>query len=443
MKIPKAAALTVMAAGATLVVAQSAMKEPTYAKIDGNVTLEVWSWVPGLDKTVKAFEKRYPNVKINVVNLGGGSQTYNKLQTALKAGSGAPDVAQIEYGYLPSFAQTGGLLDLAKYGANDVKSFFVPWTWGQVSPDGRAVYAIPQDTGPFAMIYRKDIFDKYDIKVPTTWSEYAAAGAKLNRASGGKVKIGNFFATYSPWFMALVWADNARMWKLQGETWIQTLDNPSSRKIAQFWGDLIKKGYVSTLPAFTQDFWNAMSKGTIATSMEAAWGPGSFAGSLAKLPGGQYRVAPLPQWGKSARLSSGNWGGSSNVVTTQSKNPQAATIFATWLNTSRDAIAANWENGGLFPAAAEGLKLPELRVKSRNPSKFFGGQDVATVYANASRAVNTDFQWAPWVPKADNLFAKQMDAAIKGQISFVEAVSRWQAETLAEARKDGFDVKAP
>lgn len=161
--------------------------DPAFPKADASkkVTLEVWSWVPGLDKTVAAFTKAYPNISVKVVNLGGGPNTYTKLQTALKAGSGAPDVAQIEYGFLPSFADTGGLVDLSKYGANDYKKYFVPWTWGQVSPEGSAVYAIPQDTGPFAMVYRDDVLKKYNVAVPKTWAQYATAASTVNQ--GAKV----------------------------------------------------------------------------------------------------------------------------------------------------------------------------------------------------------------------------------------------------------------
>ena len=131
--------------------AQSAYQEPDYSKLQpesGAITLEVWTWVSGLDKAAQLFEQAYPNIKVHVNNVGGGPVEYQKLQTAIKAGSGGPDVAQIEYDFLPSFIVTDGLADISKLGANDVKSFFVPWTWAQASPDGKAVYGIPQDSGP-------------------------------------------------------------------------------------------------------------------------------------------------------------------------------------------------------------------------------------------------------------------------------------------------------
>lgn len=343
-------------------------QEPKLGKVNGNVTLEVWSWVPGLEQTVKEFEKLYPNVKVKVTNLGGGPQTYTKLQTAIKAGSGAPDVAQIEYGFVPAFVDTGGLADLSKYGVNDAKNLFVPWTWGQVSPDGKAVFAVPQDTGPFAMVYRKDIFDQYKLKVPTTWDEYAKTAEALHKASGGKVKMGNFYSTFAPWFIALAWADGGQFFKREGDAWVQTLDNPSSKKVLNYWNGLIKKGYVGTLPAFTADYWNAASAGQVATNFEAAWGPGGYASSMQGKSGGHWRVAPLPQWKAGGKVASGNWGGSSMAVTTQSKNPQAAMTFALWLNASKSAVETNFKGGGLFPAAKAGLKLPAWQTRTARPS---------------------------------------------------------------------------
>ena len=50
------------------------------------VTLSFWSWVPGINKAVAAFEKAYPNIKIKWDNVGNGTAEYNKLITALQAG---------------------------------------------------------------------------------------------------------------------------------------------------------------------------------------------------------------------------------------------------------------------------------------------------------------------------------------------------------------------
>jgi multiple sugar transport system substrate-binding protein len=437
---------TLLTASLTLASAESATgyKEPDYSKFkveDGQFTLEFWSWVGGLDNTVKDFEKAYPNIKVHVNNVGTGPVEYQKLQTALKAGSGAPDVAQIEYDFLPSFIVTDGLADIAQYGANDAKDYFVPWTWGQVSPDGKTVYGIPEDSGPFALNYNKKIFDQYGLSVPTTWDEYAQEAEKLAKASGGKVKMGHFYPTQAPWLIGLAWASGGVFFKTQGDTWIQTLNNAAAEKTLTYWNDLVKKGYVSTITGFTAEYYTALGAGQIASSVEAAWGPGVTAASLIDKTAGDWRAAPLPQWNKGEAFHSGNWGGSCDTVTKQSKHPKAATLFAIWLNAAKNPVVANWIQFGIFPASTSGLADSDLVAPDKNPSKFFGGQNLVQLYSDASKAVSVDFAWAPWFAFANDNFNKQIDALFNGKMTPKQALDAWQNECLKNAKDDGYDVK--
>jgi multiple sugar transport system substrate-binding protein len=440
-----AASLTLLTASLTVASGESAeYKEPDYSKFkveDGQYTLEFWSWVGGLDNTVKDFEKAYPNIKIHVNNVGGGPAEYEKLQTALKAGSGAPDVVQIEYDFLPSFIVTDGLADISQFGANDAKPFFVPWTWAQASPDGKAVFGIPEDSGPLALNYNKKIFDQYGLSVPTTWDEYAQEAEKLAKASGGKVKMGHFYPTQAPWLIGLAWASGGVFFKTEGDTWIQTLNNPAAEKTLTYWSDLVKKGYVSSIPGFTAEYYTALGGGQIASSVEAAWGPGVTAASLIDKTAGDWRAAPLPQWAKGEALRSGNWGGSCDAVTKQSKHPKAATLFAIWLNAAKNPVVANWIQFGIFPVALSGLADPDLNAPDKNPSKFFGGQNLMQLYSDASKAVSVDFAWAPWFAFANDNFNKQIDALFSGKMTPKQALDAWQNECLKNAKDDGYNVK--
>jgi multiple sugar transport system substrate-binding protein len=419
-------------------------KEPDYSKIkveEGPVTLEVWSWVGGLADVAKQFEQVYPNIKVNVNNIGGGPTEYQKLQTTIKAGSGAPDIAQVEYDFLPSFITTDGLADLAQFGAADVKPFFVPWTWGQVSPDGKTIYGIPQDSGPMALVYNKKIFDQYQLTVPTTWDEFAQQAEKLSKGSGGKIKIANFYTTSAPWLISLGWASGGEYFKTTGDTWVQTINNPETEKVLTYWNELIKKGYVATIPGFTPEFYNAIGSGQIAASIEAAWGPGVLAASLKDRTEGDWKAAPLPQWSKGQPFKSGNWGGSCDAVTKQSKHPKAATLFVIWLNAHKGPVVSNWNNFGIFPASLSGVSSPELNQPDKNPSKFFGGQDLAKLYSEASKAVNVDFAWAPWFAFANDNYNKQIAAMISGQVTAKQALDAWQDESLKNAKNEGYEVK--
>ncbi len=147
----------------------------------GPVTLTYWAWIPNMDKQVALFNQSHPNIHVNVVNVGAGPLEYNKLYTAIKAHN-PPDVSEVEFQLLPTFETTGGLLDIAPYGAASVKDKFPAWMWTQVT-NGSSIYAVPQDSGPMSMFYRADIFKKYNLPVPTTWAQYADDAAKLHAAN--------------------------------------------------------------------------------------------------------------------------------------------------------------------------------------------------------------------------------------------------------------------
>ena len=127
--------------------------------------LTFWTWVPDIAEGGRALREEVPGDQGQGGQRRPGPAAVHQAAHRAKAGTGAPDVAQIEFQYIPTFTITDSLLDLRPYGAAALKDKFVDWTWGQVSgPDGE-VWAIPQDTGPMGMLYRQDIFDKHGIDV--------------------------------------------------------------------------------------------------------------------------------------------------------------------------------------------------------------------------------------------------------------------------------------
>ncbi|BDZ50241.1 hypothetical protein GCM10025867_24820 [Frondihabitans sucicola] len=147
------------------------------------VKITVWAWSPTIGVASDAFNKSHDDVQACVANVGAGTDEYNKLNTAIAAGSGAPDVAMIETEYLPSFEIRHALVNLSDYGAEKVRGDFSPGTLKDISSDGD-IYAIPDDGGPVALMYRKDIFDKYHLPIPTTWAEFEQDAQKLKAAGG-------------------------------------------------------------------------------------------------------------------------------------------------------------------------------------------------------------------------------------------------------------------
>lgn len=399
-------------------------------------TLTFWTWVPNISDEVALFEKKYPAIKVNVVNAGQGAPQYTKLRTALQANSGAPDLCQIEYQYIPTFTLTDSLLDLRPYGASAIKSEFVDWVWGQVTGANGEVWAIPQDTGPMGMLYREDIFTAHGISVPTTWDEFADAARKLH-AADPDVYLTNLAANEAAAWHGLLWQANAKPYVTSGSSTIQlNVDDTASQKVATYWGELAQQGVISTDADFTDSWYTGFNKGKYATWLTAAWGPVFLSGS-AQATSGKWRAAPLPQWNASSPVS-GNWGGSTTAVIKTTKNAVAAAQFAQFLNSDPDSASLFASKQFLFPSTK--ALLADASFSDQTPA-FYGGQQVNKLFAQISDTVSTTFQWPPFLDEVVTDWTDTVGKALADKTDAVTALGQWESELTTYAKNQGFTVQ--
>lgn len=400
----------------------------------GSVTLTFWSWVPHIENEIKLFEKTHPKIKIKYVNAGQGTPEYTKLKTALKSGSGAPDVVQIEFQYLRTFEQINGLQDISKYGASKVKNDFVPWAWEQVS-EGSKVYAIPQDSGPMGLLYRKDIFDKYGLKVPETWDEFAQEAEKLHKANPN-IFMTDFAVNDGGWVTGLLWQAGSRPFRLNGNNLTININDAGAKKVAEYWQRLIDGKLVDTAPDFNNEWYSALDRGKYAVWVSAAWGP-VFLSGIAKKSKGKWRAAPLPQWRPGEHISA-NWGGSTSAVTAQSQHPEEATKFAIWLNSNMSSAKMLAYKSFLFPTLKGLLDSPSFRNKSYS---FYGGQQVNKVFVDSSEHVDLGFQWSPFQDYVYTQMTNQFGKVSGGKITLSQAFDNLQGQVVKYAKSQGFKVQ--
>lgn len=410
----------------------------TCAPSKGKVSLTYWSWVPGMQKAVDVWNAKNPDIQVTVKTTpAGNAGTYQNMSNALKAHK-APDLGQIEYDSLASFRLKEGLTDIgACEGVKEARSEFADWTWSQVSfgangEDG--IWAIPQDTGPMALYYRKDIFDRLGIAAPTTWQEYEAAARKI-KASGGDRYITHFSQTDPNWFTGLLWQRGANMFAQDGDTWKVTVDSPESREVADYWQRLIKDGLVATdLQGFSPALYKAWDSGEVVSWISAGWGYSTIRDN-AKNTAGKWAVAPMPQWSK-GQTAAGNWGGSTTAVLAGTEHPAEAAKFALWLDTDPEALTILNREGGLYPAASSGLKLPALQ----QPVDFYGKQKVFDVFAQASAGVNTEFTWGPTMTDTYRFLSDGVTKAIGGDTTLSGVLREADAKTVDSLRQQALKV---
>ena len=373
-------------------------------------------------------------------NAGQGQPEYAKFQTAISAKKGAPDVIMLETDQLPGFEIQGGLVDLAPYGANNVKSNFSAGAWRDVS-QGNAVYAIPVDGGPMALIYRKDVFTKYGItKAPATWTEFAADAAKV-KAAGGPV-FGDLGSNVPAATTALMEQKGAQpfTYSLSDKQHITiALNSQPAKDVLNYWAGLVKNHLVGTQDQFTTDYIAGVVGGKYATYTSAAWAPGYLTGAGVGQGSekGKFAVAPLPQW-DTANPVSVNWGGSTFAVTSQAKDKKLSAEVAEGIYADKASLTDGWKTQTIFPLNKGVLSSAAF---INNKVSFFDGQVAnKSIYIPAENA----YKGSVYSPFTVYYYAQLQAEIVKidaGKITGAQAATELQATIVKYAKSQGFTVK--
>ena len=400
----------------------------------GPVELTFWTWTPNMEKVVDLWNSEHPDITVTVNKQDGGDPAVTKLLTAIKAGSGAPDIMQAEYQKIPQLVSSDALADLSGSLGDDVAEHFTDGVWDAVTLGSDAVYAVPQDSGPMQFYYRADIFEKLGIDVPTTWDEYADAARKVHEADP-KAYLGTFSANDAGWFAGMTQQAGASWYGIDGDAWSVDIDSDATTKVAEYWGGLVEEGVIDNKPMYTPE-WNAgLNDGTQVGWLSAIWAPGVLSGNAADTAG-KWEMAPMPQW-DAAAPATGAWGGSATAVTSQSEHPEQAAEFITWLNTDPEAVQALVDETGIYPA-----DVPASTEALSDPPEFFSNQpDFYEVAAQTAQTVQP-FTYGPNINVAYSAYNDEFAKATKAKkaSAFVDAVGAMQQITLDDLKNQGFNV---
>ena len=403
------------------------------ATAPANLTL--WAWTPKAQTEVDLFEKAHPEIKVKLVNAGQGTPQYTKLRTALKAGSGAPDVVQIEFQYIPTFSITEDLVDLNEYGADEIKDQFPEWVWSLVAPDGDAAYGIPWDTGPLGFMYREDLLKKAKVEVPTTWDEFREAAQKYRAANPDSYLI-DLAPTQGGQLLALMAQAGSRPFKVTGGDTVNIkVNDEGAKKWAALWTEINNDDSLARDPDFNDAWYKGLSNGRYAGWLAAAWGPVFLQGTAANTSG-KWRVAELPQWTEGEHVTA-NWGGSTLAVTAQSKFPAQAAELAKWLMTDEESALLFSTKQFLFPSKTSILENPEYADQE---VEFFGGQKVNSLYAGFSDNIEKDYTWSPFQDYVYQQMNETLGKAIVAKGDLSAALDDLQAKLVSYGKAQGFNV---
>ena len=395
------------------------------------VQVLLWSWLPDFQTQVDLFNTAHPGIQVKLVNAGQGDPEYQAVRAGLKAGKGLPDVVHIEFQFLESFRQNDAFSDIGKW-ATPHKAEFPEGTWTQVAK-GDVVTGMPWDSGPMAMLYRKDIFDKHSITPPATWAEFADAAKKLHAADPNVFLTDALFSN-GGWVNGLLWPMGWKPISRDGDKLKININDKISKDFAAYWQDLITAGVIETKPGFNNEWYTGLDSGRYATWLTAGWGP-VFLTGVAKTSVGQWRAADLPQWDAS-KFATGNWGGSALAVMKSTQHLPEAAEVAIWLTTNPEATKLYTTKQFLFPCTTALLTSADF---AGHKMDFYGGQEVNKVFAKSAAAVS-NFEWSPFQDFLYQSMSDEFGVSISGKGTLSDAFDRIQDAVVTYAKDQGFTV---
>ena len=153
-----------------------------------------------------------------------------KLTTALSSSSDTPDVVEVGNTQAPTFTEAGAFADLTgdldSLGGDDLLKGFVDGA----TTDGKT-FAVPYYAGSKFVFYRKDLFAKANLKVPTTMEEFVDTAIALKKANPDPANFSGFWLPGQDWRngVAFIWDAGGDLATKDGDTWKGALESPESQ----------------------------------------------------------------------------------------------------------------------------------------------------------------------------------------------------------------------
>lgn len=396
------------------------------------VNITFWGWTRGTQQVVDAFNASHKDVHVTFEQIpSGNAGGYAKISNAVKAGN-EPDVFNVEYQMLPTFVSQGAVQDLTSR-MTDLKAKYSPQTIALTTLAGKN-WAVPLDADAQVFFYRKDLFAKYRIAVPTTWDQFRTAAQQL-KAADPATRIGTFFSDDPSTLEAMSWQAGAQWFGTTGDAWKVDLQDSDTHKVSAYWQGLVKDDLVRVQTSFSQEWTASLQKSRTAGYVGAAWSAGALKSALPD-QSGKWAVAPIPSW--DGQPASGQLGGSTFVVGKDSKKLDADLEFSAWATSDAAGMQARISSGisSVFPAD------PALVPVARKgfDTAFYGGQDIFSVFAAGANSIKPGWTWGPSMGVTNTAMKDSFGRLAGGGSTIDQALQAGQAATLADLRTRGVRV---
>lgn len=344
------------------------------------IELSFWSLgTTNYEDLAKEYTKEHPNITFKFQNTSDQTAHHNNLTTALSAGSGAPDIFQLEIAFMERFINNQDkFYNLYDLGAKDLEGNYLEWKWKQAtSVDGTFQLGLPTDIGPTVVYYRTDLAEQAGLPTDPdgfsaaidSWDKFASVAKEFTSKTGKPFAdltdlVYNGVRDQSP--------DQIYFNKEDGSFIGDT--NPQVRKAYDFTVKGIQEGWIGNWILWSPEWQKAINDGDFGVMLGPAWIAGTIRN--AKDTAGKWQIAQLPE-------GAGNWGGSFLTLPKEGKHSKEAYEFISWVLNKENQLKS-FKDSGLFPSIPAVYSEPSF---TEEKDEFFGGQVISEAYAKSAERI--------------------------------------------------------
>jgi len=349
---------------------------------------------------------------------------FEKELIDLKAHTGAYDLIMLDDPWFPRFANENLLLELTpllqKRGESRPDVDFVETSLALCRHPYRTgpLFALPYVGNSQLFFYRKDLFEKYSLTSPETWTDALAAaktiqekettGANGARVYGYVMRAAQGNAAVAD-FMPIFWAFGGEMFDASGRPRVNSPEGIAALQFMLELGKYSPPGYAS----FNADEVGAhLLQGTAAMSINwPAWISSFDDPSKSKVIG-KMEFTTLPSAKKPGQAEIGNW---LIAIPRDSRNAQEAVEFLLWA-TSTEQMKRSAQRGN--PPTRTSL-FQDAELVAKNP-----------VYPAQLRSLQSSKPRprTPYWNEIENAFGIFLSKANSGELSPADAMNQANAE---------------
>lgn len=397
----------------------------------------LWVDAPRLPM-VKAWEKANPTVKLDVVTFDGGANGSGSIESKVslfnRVGHGWPDIIfsteqnDVQKLGLPPF-NFPAVLNRGLVPTSVLNNFAT----GALAPCyiGGKLECLRNDLAFDVLWVNMPLMKQFGYTAPTTWQQWQGIGEKVAKDHPGYI-VGAVGDSYDD----AVYFQAAQCHLNDITAPYTVLDNPSDPNcvsMAKLLDPLVKEG---TVPATANVFSSTFAKqygGKVLMLVGPAWYSAAVlegSGSVLNSPKSTFEAFDPLTWAGSKQTYTGDVGGGLWILSSHSKQPQAAAQVMTSLATSTVAQDQSEGYPGYVPAAKSWM------AKEDSGSLF--AAPLAPVFAKAATEIWPGWSQTPW--DVFGLWAQNVTPNLVGGSSVSSQLSVLGSAIQNYAQSDGFQV---